>query len=80
MKNSYRKALCTSVLVLVLVSPAFAGDIQHPVAPPPPPTASGDMHTGVTDGVIHTDGADSAPGDALTEIALSLAQSLLTLF
>jgi len=82
MKNSCKKALCTFVLVLTLGASAFAGEIQNPVAPPPPPvTTNGDIHTGVS-GEIQTTEAVSAPEatDIMTEAALNLLQSLLTLF
>jgi len=73
MKSS-RKSLCVLVLVLALTSSAFAGDIHHPLAPPPPPGApSVEIPTGE---VVSTPEAT----DTITEAALNLLQSFLTLF
>ncbi len=62
------------VLAFVFSTPALAGEgIMHTdkTPPPPPPQA---------DSVIWTDNAEPAPGsDALTEITLSLLQTLLPL-
>jgi type IV secretory pathway VirB6-like protein len=80
MKN-YRNAVAASVLALVLSVSAFAGEIHTDVAPPTPPPANGEMHTGATDSVIQTGEAASTPeADAMTETALNLLQSLLSLF
>lgn len=82
MKNGYGKALCTSVLVLVLASSVFAGEIQYPVAPPPPAPAGGDIQYPTTsNNLTQTGEAASAPeADTVTGIALNLLQSVLTLF
>lgn len=79
MKNIYGKSLSTFVLAFALASSTFAGEIQHPVAPPPPPSPNGVTETG---GVIHTGVAESTPdaADALTETALNLLRSVLALF
>jgi hypothetical protein len=73
--KSYRNAFAALVLAFVFSTSAFAGDgIMHTEKtppPPPPPQAAGIMHTEV---------ADPAPEEAtLTEIALTLLQSLIPL-
>jgi hypothetical protein len=87
MKN-YRNALAALILAFVFSTPAFAGDgviWTDRTPPPPPPTqADGVIWTGKTssqaDGVLHTDiAAPVTEEDALTEIALSLLQTLLPL-
>jgi len=82
MKNAYGKALCTSVLALVLTSSAFAGEIQYPVAPPPPAPAGGEIHYPTTSNNLTQTGeaASATETDTVTGIALSLLQSVLTLF
>ena len=82
MKNGYGKALCTSVLVLVLASSAFAGDIQYPVAPPSPAPATGDIQYPTTSNNLTPPGAAASVTevDTVTRIALNLLQSVLTLF
>jgi hypothetical protein len=82
MKNLRR--LCGAlVFTLALTIPAFAGDIQTGVAPPPvqPQTATlnGDIQTGVT-GQAETDSSEATAADSATEIALNLLQSVLALF
>lgn len=82
MKSS-RRYFGVIVLTLMLATPMFAGDI-HTMNPSPPPSAptttEGDMHTGVA-GDITTGNADAeAAGDSVTEAALSLIQSVLSLF
>jgi len=91
MKN-YRKVAAALTLALVLSASTFAGVIQTGVTdPPPPPAASGEIHTGATDGgiqtgakdgVMQTGAAASTPQatDSVTEIALGLLQSLMNLF
>jgi hypothetical protein len=74
MKN-YRNALAALVLAIVFSTSAFAGDgvIYTEKTPPPPPPAQ-------AEGVIYTDIAAPVPEeDALTEIALTLLQSVLSL-
>ena len=74
MKN-YRNAFAALVLAFVFSTSAFAGDgIMHTdrTPPPPPPTQA--------EGVIWTDAADLASEeDTLTEIGLSLLQTLIPL-
>ena len=72
MKN-LRQICATLALSLVLVPSAFAGYITIDKTPPPPaPTVT-------TDGYIILDKAGE-PADTMTEIALSLLQSVITLF
>jgi len=72
--KSYRNALAALMLAAVFCTSAFAGDgviYTDKTPPPPPPQATG---------VIYTDIAAPAPEeDALTEIALTLLQSVLSL-
>jgi hypothetical protein len=74
--KSYRNAIAALVLAFVFSTSAFAGDgIIHTdrTPPPPPPPAQ-------AEGVIWTDIAAPAPeSDDLTEIALTLLQSVLSL-
>jgi hypothetical protein len=86
MKN-YRKTVAVLVLVLLLATPAFAGEMQTGVIePPPPPTANGEIQMGATDGemhtgsVMHTGVTASSSTDIVTETALSLLHSMLSLF
>jgi hypothetical protein len=70
-----------AVFTLMLASAAFAGEIGIGIAPPPTPpasssvTTSGDIYIGRTD----TDTA-SASCDSVSNIALNLLQSLLSVF
>jgi hypothetical protein len=83
MKNLRR--LCGAlVFTLALTIPAFAGDIQTGVAPPPPSqpqtaTVNGDIQTTVT-GQEETGSSEATATDSATEIALNLLQSVLALF
>jgi len=81
MKNLRR--LCGAVVfTLALTIPAFAGDIQTPLAPPQPTqsaTAQGDIQTTVT-GQAETGSSEATASDSATEIALNLLQSVLSLF
>jgi hypothetical protein len=79
-----RLYLAATVLALTLSVPAFAGDMWAGItAPPPPPqqtSATGDMGTpGETaTGEISTPGVVAL--DPVTEAALGLLKSLLSLF
>jgi hypothetical protein len=70
--KSYRSALAALVLAFVFSTSAFAeGVMWTEKTPPPPPQATG---------IMYTDIADPAPeDDGLTEIALTLLQTLLPL-
>jgi|GEM_PF-3528455 len=73
--KSYRNAVATLILAFVFSMSAFAeeGILHTEKTPPPPPPPQ-------AIGVIYTDEANSASEeDILTEIALSLLQTLLPL-
>ena len=75
-------SLCAAVVLsLALAAPTSAGIISTGVAEPPPPTPDSmtEERTEQTNGTIHTDVAESEP-EAVTEIALSLLQNVLSLF
>jgi hypothetical protein len=74
--KSYRNAIAALALALVLATSAFANDgIIHtgitPPPPPPPAQAEGVIWTGIS--------APVPEEDTLTEIALTLLQSVLSL-
>jgi hypothetical protein len=82
MKSS-RRYFGVVVLILMLVTPIFAGDIHtmNPSQPPPsaPATTEGDIHTGVA-GDITTMNADAeAAGGSVTGAVVSFVQSVLSL-
>lgn len=62
-----RKTFLASIFTLLLAAFTYAGEMQFPVAPPPPPT---------TNAVQVTDGGMEC---GLTEIALILLNSVLSL-
>lgn len=71
--NHLRKVCATVVLILALALPAFAGWIHiGKDEPPPPPTSPATTQSHIQIGV--------APTDPATEVALSLLQSVLSLF
>lgn len=82
--RNYRNAVAALALVLVLTTPTFAG-IMYPEKPTPPPPSTSSM---TTDDVTSTDAASrsNTEGDAatantsVTEAALTLLQSVLSLF
>ncbi len=80
-----QKFCAVSILILSLTLSTFAGDMGTPgaTAPPPPPLSSITSESGFP-GAIAT-GDMSTPGvvsslDPVTEAALSLLQSILSLF
>jgi len=75
--RTLRQLFAASVLTLTLCLPTLAGDISTMGAPPPTNT-DGDMTTGVA-GVISTPDAEAA-GGSVTDAALGLLQSVLSLF
>ena len=82
--NNLRKFCAASVLIVAFTTPALAGVISTTVVPPDSPPASettgGDMTTGVA-GNITTMNADAeAAGGSVTDAALALIQSVLSLF
>ena len=86
--KSLRKVLALTVLTLALTCTIFAGEMSTGVTQPPPrqPSASvtGEMSTGntaTTGGMVGDMGTGAASTvDPVTEIVLSLLQSLLALF
>jgi hypothetical protein len=82
--RNYRNAIAALVLALVFAAPAFADDgiMYTDRTSPAPPPANSQTLTAATAGIIYTDNAASAPEptDTVTEIALTLLQSMLTLF
>lgn len=73
-----QKGFAVSVLVLAFTCTALAGWMGQPVEPPPqPPTVSGEMQYPVT-----TDGEMQHPAaaDPVTEFAVNVLQSALSLF
>ena len=76
------KQLTSAVaLILVFTVTAFAGIIETPVVPPPPPPDSSSSIA--TPGDMETPGVTQGPGlasDSVTEVALSLLQSVLSVF
>lgn len=82
MKN-LRQFCAAAVLTLALAASAAAGDIHTGVTSPPPPQPASMAQTGMaqTDGTMHTGVTGSEPkADTLTGIALTLMQSVLSLF
>ena len=79
----YRNAAATLLLVLTLSTSTLAGVIHTDGSPQPAPTpaATSETPTGSTDGEIHTGETTDAPAAmaAVTETALTLLQSLLSL-
>ncbi len=74
-----RQLFAITVLTLTLCLPTLAGDISTMGAPPPANT-DGDIHTGVP-GDITTGNADAeAAGDSVTDAAVALIQSVLSVF
>lgn len=76
-----RQLCMAGVVILMFTTATFAGDIQTPglkqSAPPPPNELSA-----TTPGDIHTGGIQNPPGtsDSVTHIALSLLQTMLSVF
>ena len=83
MKN-YRNAAAALMLAFVLSTAAYGDGIMHTdkATPTPTPAVNGIMHTDATQCITHTDAAESVSGltDAVTVVALSVLQSVLTLF
>jgi hypothetical protein len=83
--KTLRQFCVAFVLTLTLALPAFAGTIHTTVAPPDPPpastssTAPGDIHT-IGAGDISTTISEEATTASVTETALNLLQSVLSLF
>jgi hypothetical protein len=79
--KTLRQLLVASVVTFVLTMPAFAGQMDTMVAPPPPQAAvtEGQIDTTVA-GQIETPSGEATATDSATEIALNLLQSVLSLF
>jgi len=74
--KSYRNAVATLLLTLVLITSVSAADgimyTERTPPPPPPPVQA--------EGIMYTEIATPAPeSDVLTEIALGLLQTLIPL-
>lgn len=82
MKSS-RRHFGVVVLILMLATPMLAGDI-HTMNPSPPPstpvTTDGDMTTGVAGDITTMNSDAEAAGGSVTDAALALVQSALSLF
>ncbi|MGB8509565.1 MAG: hypothetical protein WCD76_14355 [Pyrinomonadaceae bacterium] len=83
--KSYRNAAASLALTLVLATSAFAGEIHTGLIGPdqqPTPTTSNTTATATTDAETQTGVAASIVGatDAVTQTALNLLQSVLSLF
>ena len=81
--KTLRQLSVASVFVFALAIPAFAGEIQIPLAPPPQSaqsaTAQGEIQTTVT-GQDGTGSSEATAADSATGAALNLLQSVLSLF
>ena len=81
--KTLRQLSVASVFVFALAIPAFAGEIQIGVAPPPQSaqsaTAQGEIQTTVT-GQDGTGSSEATAADSATGAAMNLLQSVLSLF
>lgn len=80
--KTLRQLLVALAVIFALTMPAFAGQIDTMVAPPPPAqpaTAQGEISTTVT-GQEETGSSEATAADSAAEIALNLLQSVLSLF
>jgi hypothetical protein len=68
------------VLTLMLATSALAGDIGIPVVPPPPPAASSVLTTPGEMQIPGNTGTPTASSDSMTELALNLLQTVLSIF
>lgn len=77
------RQLCVALaFTLVLTIPAFAGEIETGIAPPPPAqtvTANGEISTPVA-GQEEAGSGKATAADSVTESVLNLLQSVLSLF
>jgi hypothetical protein len=80
MKNLRRLSVAL-VFTLALTIPAFAGEMDTGIAPPPAQTVAteGDIQTTIT-GQTETGSSEATAADSATETALNLLQSVLALF
>jgi len=79
--KTLRQLTASALLMLVLALPVFAGDMQFPVAPAPPPPAGSTpgTQTNPASGGTTLD-AETANLDPLTEISLLMLRGVLALF
>ena len=80
MKKLRQLSLATALTFMVATG-ALAGTIDTPAVPPPPPPDS--SSSVATHGDMETPGVTQGPGlasDSVTEVALSLLQSVLSVF
>jgi hypothetical protein len=80
--KTLRQLLVASVFTFVLTMPAFAGQMDTTIAPPPSSQAAvtkGEIHTSVT-GQEETGSSEATATGSATETALNLLQSVLSLF
>jgi hypothetical protein len=78
--KTLRQLLVASVVTFAFITPAFAGQMDTMVAPPPPAAATeGQIDTTVA-GQIETPSSEATAADSATETALNLLQSVLSLF
>ncbi|HVF66647.1 MAG TPA: hypothetical protein VM914_03235 [Pyrinomonadaceae bacterium] len=80
--KALRQFLVASVLILTLSLSAVAGDMTTGIASPQPTpaTTEGDIHTGITGEITTMNSNAEVVGDSVTVAALSLIQSVLSLF
>lgn len=80
--RNVRRLFGTTVLTLVLTQATFAGEgVIYPwlTPPPPPPSPTGTAHPAQTDDSAKSTGEDGTV-DLMTEVTLSVVQTLLALF
>ena len=79
--KTLRQLSVASVFVFALAIPAFAGEIQIGIAPPPAhaTTADGEIHTTLA-GDMPNGVSEATAGGSAAEVALNLLQSVLALF
>ncbi len=78
--KTLRQLIVASVFVFALAIPAFAGEIQIPLAPPAQAaTTDGEIQT-TRAGEIQIGRSESNASDSTADVALSLSQSVLSLF
>ena len=85
--KTLRQLSVALVFALALTVPALAGDIETGITQPPPPsqaqaqttTTDGDIQTTVA-GQAETGSSETTATGSATEAALSLLQSVLSLF
>lgn len=74
-----RKSLCVSVLLLALCCPALAGDMLTPPAAPPPQPVTTSAAPSPDDEIPAPADDPTAQDISVTQIAVSLFESLLAI-